>query len=80
MERAFQKTETLRYTAVHLLFEDGKKQIRVLTNAQLKGLKKTKEWKKILSCTKLQEMSFSLKMKIHPNGNEIKSPKKLNGK
>ena len=52
----------IKITLYYILYDTGLKEIKFLDGKQLAGLKRSKQWKKVLSLKKLQEVIIDCKV------------------
>lgn len=58
------KTVTLKYGVYDIMYENGRKETSPMTIQQLKGLKRSKEWKRIIACDCICKLEVGIKIKF----------------
>ncbi len=70
--KPYSKIENSSFIVVHIFYDNKTQEVKTLSELQLKRFKKSKKWRQVLSCTKLQEIHQTTKIKIYPEGLKIK--------
>jgi hypothetical protein len=73
MNKPYSKTENISMIVIHLMYDNGEKEIKTFSQQQFKRFKHSLKWKTVLSATKLQEQFVTIKSKIYPEGITLKN-------
>lgn len=58
--------KTTTVTAYSIMYSNGKHETKFLNKTEYSGLKRSKKWKDILTCRKIQEVTITITTKILP--------------